>query len=172
MTAELPWFPFYPADWLLSPSVRRMSYEARGAYVELLCYQWREGSLPVSAGDCAALTGVPVNLIEQCLEHFPLANAKARANARLSKVRSEQKSKRSKRVAAGRRGAQARWQSHSEGSAEPMPTEQSRTEQNRGGTSSSEGIRNATAYVCCGRKLTAVEYVQHLDERHEGREPA
>lgn len=44
------WFPFYVADWLADDKVAGLSYEAKGAYIDLLCYMWRsdDGWLPVS----------------------------------------------------------------------------------------------------------------------------
>lgn len=165
---DLPWFPFYPADWLLSPTVRQMPYDVRGAFVELLCYQWREGGLPIGVEEIEALTGVPGRLVKKCLPHFPKANAHRRSNAKLAKVRTEQKSKRAKRVMAGRKGAEARWQTHIDRNAEPLATEQSRTEQNRGLPSA---VQNAALYVCCGRQWKAAEYFAHLDREHEGQEP-
>ena len=43
-----PWFGFYAQRWQRSVKVRRMSLEARGLYLELLCEQWIEGG-PISA---------------------------------------------------------------------------------------------------------------------------
>lgn len=46
MSATLKWFPFYVDDWETDEKVRRLSFEERGVYLALLCWQWREGSLP------------------------------------------------------------------------------------------------------------------------------
>lgn len=40
------WFPFYAQDFLGATS--HWTSEERGAYLSLLCYQWREGSVPKS----------------------------------------------------------------------------------------------------------------------------
>lgn len=40
----LPSFPFYPRDWLAG--TRHMSLEQKGAYTDLLSYQWENGSIP------------------------------------------------------------------------------------------------------------------------------
>lgn len=37
---SLPYFPFYPGDWLSSTRVRSLTLEERGAYLELLCNMW------------------------------------------------------------------------------------------------------------------------------------
>lgn len=39
--ADLPWFPFYPADWLSSGRVKIMTLQEKGAYIELLLYAWK-----------------------------------------------------------------------------------------------------------------------------------
>lgn len=41
-----PWFPFYPLDWRTSSRVRCMSIAARGVFIDALCIQWLEGSMP------------------------------------------------------------------------------------------------------------------------------
>jgi uncharacterized protein YdaU (DUF1376 family) len=38
---HLPWFPFYPKDWL-DFKVLRMSLDAQGAYIRLLCHMWSD----------------------------------------------------------------------------------------------------------------------------------
>lgn len=43
MADRFPWFPFYAADWRLSRTVREMTPEQRGGYVELLCVAWHDG---------------------------------------------------------------------------------------------------------------------------------
>lgn len=37
---KLPFFEFYPTDWLSSTRVRLLSLEQRGAFLELLCHAW------------------------------------------------------------------------------------------------------------------------------------
>ena len=47
MAAEpSPAFLFYVKDWLGDAKVRAMSNEARGVYIDLLCYCWQDGALP------------------------------------------------------------------------------------------------------------------------------
>ena len=40
---SLPYFPFYPGEWLRSPTILGMSLEEQGAYLRLLCVQWEDG---------------------------------------------------------------------------------------------------------------------------------
>lgn len=53
----LAYFPFYPADWLSSASVKRLPREARSMYLDLLCYMWQEKdcSLPSEITDLCAI---------------------------------------------------------------------------------------------------------------------
>lgn len=39
----LPYFPFYPGEWLRSPTIMGMSLCDQGAYLRLLCVQWEDG---------------------------------------------------------------------------------------------------------------------------------
>ena len=39
---RLPWFKFYPSDWLSSKTVTLMSFEQRGIYIELLSRAWSD----------------------------------------------------------------------------------------------------------------------------------
>ena len=41
--AKAPAFQFYPSDWLADAKVKRLSYFAKGVYVELLALMWNEG---------------------------------------------------------------------------------------------------------------------------------
>lgn len=54
---KAPAFQFYAADWLADENVRTMSLAERGAYIDLLAFCWREGSIPNDADRCARLLG-------------------------------------------------------------------------------------------------------------------
>lgn len=60
MTDRFPWFPFYVAEWRLSRSVRAMTLEQRGGYMELLAVAWDDGiaepSLPPDDASLAKLS--------------------------------------------------------------------------------------------------------------------
>ena len=47
---------FYPADW--AASVRAMPLDARGAYLELLCFGWEHGGIPDDLDTLARIVGV------------------------------------------------------------------------------------------------------------------
>ena len=49
--SDLPYFPFYPKDFLSDRKVMTMTLAAKGLYVTLLCFAWHEdpaGSIPKS----------------------------------------------------------------------------------------------------------------------------
>jgi len=58
MPFELPYFPMYPADFLSDLNVTLMTNEEKGAYITLLCYQWREGKIPTTKEDIQILLRV------------------------------------------------------------------------------------------------------------------
>lgn len=43
---KLPWFKFYPADFMGSGKVQMMGPAERGIYISLLCWSWQEGPIP------------------------------------------------------------------------------------------------------------------------------
>ena len=58
MATPLPWFPFYVSDYQGDETVRRLTLEERGIFVELLCHQWREDSVPDDLRDLARMVGL------------------------------------------------------------------------------------------------------------------
>ena len=55
-----PAFLFYPYDWMQSETVRAMSYEQRGVYLELLAMAWLEGSIPADEDRLRRMVGLSV----------------------------------------------------------------------------------------------------------------
>lgn len=58
---KLPYFQFYPADWLSSPRIMCSTLVQQGAYIRLLCVCWMSGdcSIPNDNGKLAMLSGLP-----------------------------------------------------------------------------------------------------------------
>lgn len=108
----LPYFKFYPADWLADRTVRTMSPEARGIYWDLLAVAWNEGGIPADPSSLAGWLGVTPKRfqriwveIEGCWEsngHSLLVNP------RLERERREASEARQRRVEAGRKGGRAK----------------------------------------------------------------
>jgi uncharacterized protein YdaU (DUF1376 family) len=46
MAAALAWFPFYVDAFENDEAVRLMTHEEVGIFLRLMCWQWREGSIP------------------------------------------------------------------------------------------------------------------------------
>lgn len=61
------WFRLNAHDWLTDEHVRSMSLACQGAYIALLCYQWREGSLPADPGTLARLLGCDLSEMQDIL---------------------------------------------------------------------------------------------------------
>lgn len=63
--AKLPYFPFYPADWLSSPNVMCASLEEQGAYIRLLCACWLSPncSIPNDNKKLSILSGLPEHML-------------------------------------------------------------------------------------------------------------
>jgi uncharacterized protein YdaU (DUF1376 family) len=54
MAAPLKWFPFYIDEWETDERVDSLTLEEQGAYLCLLRWQWREGSISGRPADVAA----------------------------------------------------------------------------------------------------------------------
>lgn len=64
-SGKAPAFQFYPADFLMDEDVAMMSLTERGAYITLLSFNWREGSLPATEQDLARLLRCSVMVLRQ-----------------------------------------------------------------------------------------------------------
>lgn len=105
---DLPWFPFYPGDYLSSSRVARMTLEEQGAYLRLLCYQWQDGSIPSDPDERARLLAVPGEAqarlwprLEPCFEENEDGNL---VNPRLQQERQTALNRKRKLSRAGRKG--------------------------------------------------------------------
>lgn len=109
-----PSFQFYPGDWLRDPSVRAVSYAARGLWTDMLCLMHesdRRGYLqlnskPVTAEQLARMTGGSTDEVSCLLQELESSGVFSRTEHSViysrRMVRDEQK--REKCVEAGRRG--------------------------------------------------------------------
>lgn len=111
-TGKPPAFQFYPADYLADMRVRMLSWAARGLYIELLCYCWREGWIPADSSAIAQLCGChDAATIEPCLELFSPhpADPTKLIHLRLDEERRKQEEHSAERRESGRYGALKRW---------------------------------------------------------------
>ena len=115
--AKLPWFPFYPSDFLGAERVQLMTNEQVGMYVKLLCYQWMEGSIPEKSssaiavlrlgwGDTSEMTDFH-EVVSGCFVKHPTEKGRL-INKRLDKIRLEQEEISLRKQEAGRAGGHAK----------------------------------------------------------------
>jgi uncharacterized protein YdaU (DUF1376 family) len=103
--APLPWFPFFINDWQFDEAVRYLSWEERGIYLDLLCWQWREGSIPSSANRIRESVHAPIKSIRKVLTRCFTDDGEevGRAvNPKLAELRIKQLQKAGKSSAASR----------------------------------------------------------------------
>lgn len=110
-----PAFQFYPADFLSDESVVLMSNRELGCYIKLICYCWREGSIPASTDHIAKLCGedgsAMIELwqnVSPCFEQSP-ANPSRLVHPRLVQELEKQEKHSKERAEAGSKGAKSRW---------------------------------------------------------------
>lgn len=114
--SHAPWFKFYAADWLLSPSVRTMTAEQRGIYVQLLAEQWYSGNgLPSDDGVLCRLAACTPEewgrSKDSVLTHFPIDECGRRLNKKLQALQADAALLSRERSLAGIRGNRKRWDS-------------------------------------------------------------
>ena len=110
-----PAFQFYPADFLTDENVVVMTNEEIGCYMKLLCYCWREGTIPAEVAKLARLCGVDSTAmallwpaIQKCFEQ-DRDQPDRLVHPRLEEEREKQEKFRAKKAEAGRDGAKSRW---------------------------------------------------------------
>jgi uncharacterized protein YdaU (DUF1376 family) len=113
--SDFPWFPMFGERWLLSRSVRLMTYEQRGIYQELLCIAWRDQGIPADLEDVAALLGIDMDRLEVAWRRIGKLFEPAEwsedvlVNRWQEEIRAEQVAKFAKRSAASQKAHAARW---------------------------------------------------------------
>lgn len=55
---DLPWFKFFPRDWLAEESTSLMTLREKGAYIDLLARSWADGGIPDDPAKVARLLRV------------------------------------------------------------------------------------------------------------------
>lgn len=87
----LHWYPWHPNKWFSSASVRKMTFEERGIYRELLDWQWQEhGYLTGDIVELSAMVGCDLARFPKVLTRFPLLPDGRRANPVLLAIFNEQ----------------------------------------------------------------------------------
>lgn len=107
-----PAFQFYPADFLFDENVVLMSLAGRGAYITLLCYCWREGSIPADMTRLGRMCGTDSSAMAQLWSELEACFEKAGdryIHPRLEKERIKQQEYKAERSESGKKGALSRW---------------------------------------------------------------
>lgn len=112
---KLPSFPFYVNDWLSSSRVRLMTPAERGAYIDLLAYDWADDGIPNDDDKLASLSGLgdtwfngSAQVLKACFVNHP-AKVGFLTNVRLQQVRLEYLEWRETKSQVGKYAAQKRW---------------------------------------------------------------
>lgn len=117
MSDELPYYKFYPDDFVGSGKVGAMCTLAVGAYKLLLCKAWRENPVGTIPNDdrvlrlWSRLTEAEWGSVRaEVLAAFTLGSDGRYYQARMRREYDEIKKKSALRAKAGEKGAEARWQ--------------------------------------------------------------
>lgn len=110
-----PAFQFYAAEFLVDENVVLMTNQEIGCYIKLLCYCWREGSIPSDTDKIARLCGEDGSAMAQlwlaigkCFE-LAITDPSRLVHPRLEAERKKQEEYRKERSESGKKGAKAKW---------------------------------------------------------------
>lgn len=151
MGDKLPFMPFYGSDFYEDEAVALMSSEEEAAYLRLLWWQWREGSLPPEAEDLRALLRGKPGLSPRVLACLPRCDDGRRRNPKLESVRQkhlqvyEKKSKGGKQGRAKQLGKPANRQSS--GSARGVPRDRPGSGRGKPGESEPDTDSNTATWL-------------------------
>lgn len=114
--SKLPWFPFHATEWLLDIDVQDMSLAEQGLYVRLLCFQWREGAIPLAIGTVCTVGHVTLKDLEDhvdlgvVLSKFPEAPNMPGfgLNPKLEEIRKQQENSNQALVERAKKGGKAK----------------------------------------------------------------
>ena len=108
MATDLPWFPMYPADFLVSTAT--MTPTQGWVYTQLLMYAWTNGAVPDDRAACAAMTRSKLTETDWSVVRGRFRKTPAGlVNPRMEQERHAASKRHDLAVKAGRKGASARW---------------------------------------------------------------
>lgn len=117
-----PAFQFYPDAWLSSQRVQLMTLEEEGAYIRLLSFCWRHGSIPADPDQAARLAGkgCSTTVATTVLAMFiPATDPTRMVHDRLEEEREKQRIWREKSSDGGKKSAKLRSLSKGGSTTEP-----------------------------------------------------
>jgi uncharacterized protein YdaU (DUF1376 family) len=108
MATDLPWFPMYPADFLVSTAT--MTPTQGWVYTQMLMYAWTNGAVPDDRAACAAMTRCKLTETDWSVVRARFRKTPAGlVNPRMEQERHAANKRHDLAVKAGRKGASARW---------------------------------------------------------------
>jgi uncharacterized protein YdaU (DUF1376 family) len=129
---KAPAFQFYASDFISDENVVLMNNQEVGCYIKLLCFCWKQGSIPNDIDKIGKLCGENSSVMAQLWESIKPCfkeNGHGRlVNPRLEKEREKQKAFRKERSESGKKGAAKRWKDKdldSSATTEPMANDSS-----------------------------------------------
>lgn len=131
-----PAFQFYAAEFLSDENVAVMSNQEVGCYIKLICYCWREGSIPSDIKRISRLCGESTQIMSDLWPSLAPCFAAIQEDRsrlihpRLERERQKQIEHSKERSESGAKGARSRWQkTKSATMAQPQDTDGSATNQ-------------------------------------------
>jgi uncharacterized protein YdaU (DUF1376 family) len=111
---KAPAFQFYPSDFLSDENVVLMNNQEVGCYIKLLCFCWKQGSIPGDMAKIAKLCNEDENSMAQLWHSLKPCfiengNDGRFYNKRLEKERKKQIEFKKERSESGYKGAVSRW---------------------------------------------------------------
>jgi len=98
MSNSLPWYPWFPNRWFGSLKAKKMNYEEKGIYRELLDWQWQgSGYLPSDMEELNEIVHVDLKKHPRVLSLFPVIDSERRANPVLLQIWEDQQVKHKRR---------------------------------------------------------------------------
>lgn len=104
---DAPAFDFYPERWIAG--VAMLSDAEQLAFLRLLCQQWLAGDEGLPADPVALKRAAGKGVTPVLLEKFPLCEDGRRRNAKLERIRAEQRERITKKSEQRRAAAMRRW---------------------------------------------------------------
>ncbi len=162
-----PAFQFYPAEFLSDENVVMMTNQELGCYIKLMCFCWREGSIPADISKIAKLCGEDGSVmaklwlaIGSCFIQLE-GDSSRLLHPRLEKEHIKQEEHRKERSASGAKGAQAKWNKVSKSNdgsaiAQPMANDGS-VSSSSSSSSSSSALKNKPTSKTANYITTEVE---------------
>ena len=126
MKNRSPAFQFYASDYLADEKVQLMTLEQEGAYIRLLAYCWREGTLPADpeslAKLCKGCSTDVITVVERLFQQD--SNDPTRlVHKRLEEERAKQKAYHEQQSNAGKKSAENRSKVHKTSTSVPTDVE-------------------------------------------------